>query len=125
MATLRNKRKLAAVAGENQEGTPRSSYSWTSAVPEEYIIQVSGEIEDRVTENLSQEITRTKSRILGAFFKLDELLVNPHVRVQSGTVLGTARNMNVENQELTEDRSQNDPQPEVGASVYRSLQSMD
>ena len=35
------------------------------------------------------------------------------------------QNMNVENQEPSEDRSQNDPRSEVDASVYRSAQSMD
>ena len=32
--------------------------------------------------------------------------------------------MNIENQKPNDDRSQNDPQPEVGASIYQSFQSM-
>ena len=90
MATLKNKRKLAAVSRETQE-YPRKSQSQNSSAPgitEEYIAQVSEEIEGKITEKLSQEISRTESRILGALSKLDEFLLNPQVRTFSGTVLG-------------------------------------
>ena len=75
MATLRNKRKLAATARETQEN-PRNSQSQNSAVlgiTEDYIAQVSKEIEGSVTKQLSQELDRTESRILDALSKLDEL----------------------------------------------------
>ena len=55
MATLRNKRKLAAMAREAQEN-PRNNQSQNSATAgntEDYIAQVSKEIEGRVTKNLS------------------------------------------------------------------------
>jgi len=62
MATLRNKRELAAMPGETQE-YPRNNQSQNSAAPgitEEYIAQVSEEIEGRVTKELSQEFSKTK-----------------------------------------------------------------
>ena len=52
MATLRNKRKLAAVSRETKEH-PMNSQSQNMSVPgitKEYIAQVSEEIEGRVTK---------------------------------------------------------------------------
>ena len=117
MATLRNKRKLAAVTRETQEKNPRNGQSRNTSVPrvnEEYITQVSGEIEGRVTKELSQEFSWTESRILGALSKLDEFLLNQQITTHSGTVPGTFRNTNVENQGTNEDDSQSDPHPEAG-----------
>ena len=117
MATLRNKRKLAAVTRETQEENPRSGQPRNTSVPrinEEYITQVSEEIEGRVTEKLSQEFSRSESRILGALSKLDEFLLNQEITTHSGTVPGTFRNTNVENQGTNEDDSQSDPHPEAG-----------
>ena len=123
MATLTNKRKLAAVARETQQEHHRNGQSRITSVPRikvQYVTQVSEEIEGRVTKKLSHEFSRTEYHILGALSKLDEFLLNPQVRTQSGTVPGTSRNADVENQEPNEDRSQNNPHPEVGSSVYRS-----
>ena len=92
MATLRNKRKLAAVTRETQEEHPRNGQSRNTSVPsinEEYITQVSEEIEGRVTKKLSQEFSRTESRILGALSKLDEFLSNQQIQTHSRTVPGT------------------------------------
>ena len=128
MATLRNKRKLAAVTRETQEEHPRNGQSRNTSVPrinEEYFTQISEEIENRVTEKLSQELSRIESRILLALSKLDEFLLNPQIQTQSGTVPGTFRNTNVENQEPNEDRSQDDPHPEVGRSICHSRHSID
>ena len=44
--------------------------------------------------------------------------------VQSGTVPGTSRNANMENQEPTEDHFQNETRPEVSTYIYRSPKSM-
>ena len=127
MATLGNKCKLVAVARDNQERSPRNSRSQNSAVPsinEEYITQASEDIERSIVKKLSQEFSWTESQeshILGALSKLDEFLLKPQVRVQSGDVPETSRNMNVENQEPTEDHSLNNPRPEVDASIYRSI----
>ena len=77
MAT-RNKRKLAASNKENCEEHPRSNLSQNSNVPrsqEDYITQVSEEIEGRVTKKLSQEFMRTENRILGALARLDDFLM--------------------------------------------------
>ena len=117
MATLRNKRKLAAVTRETQEENPRNGQSRNTSVPrinEEYITQVFEQIEGRVTKKLSQEFSRTESRFLGALSKLDEVLLNQQITTHCGTVPGTFRNTNVENQGTNEDDSQSDPHPEAG-----------
>ena len=109
MTTLRNKRKLAAVTRETQEENPRNGQSRNTSVPrinEEYITQLSEEIESRVSKKLSQEFSRTESRILGALSKSDVFLLNPQITTHSGTVQGTFRNTNVENQGTNEDDSQ-------------------
>ena len=117
MATLRNKRKLAAVTRETQEEHPRNGQSRNTSVPrinEEYITQVSEEIEGRVSKKLSQEFSNTESRILGALSKLDEFLLNQQIRTHSKTVPGTFRNTNMGNQGTNEGDSQSDPHPEAG-----------
>ena len=117
MATLRNKRKLAAVTRETQEEHPSNGQSRNASVPrinEVYTTQVFEQIESRVTKKLSQEFSRTESRILGALSKLDEFLLNQQIRTHSETVPGTFRNTNVENQGTNEDDSQSDPHPEAG-----------
>ena len=121
MATLRNKRKLAAVTREIQEENPRNGQSRNTSVPrinEEYITQLSEEIESRVTNKLSQEYSRTESRILGALSKLDEFLLNQLIRTHSGTVPETFRNTNLDNQGTNEDDSKSAPHPEAG--LFRS-----
>ena len=120
MATLRNKRKLAAVTRETQEEHPRNGQSRNTSVPrinEEHVTQLSEQIEGRVSKKLSQEFRRTESRILGALSKLNEFLLNPQIRTHSGTVPGTFWNTNVENQGTNEHDSQSDPHPE--ASIFR------
>ena len=115
MATLRNKRKLAAVSRETPEST-RSGRTQNILAPEltqENISQVSEEIEGRVTKKLSKEFSPTESRFLGALSKLDEFLLNPQVRTCSVAVPGTSRSSNLENQGTNEDRPSDDPGPEV------------
>ena len=102
---------------------PRNNQVQNSAAPgitEEYIAQIYEEIEGRVTKKLSRELSTTESRILGALSKLDELLLNPQIRAFSGTVQGTSRNADVEKQEPSGDRSQNDPHPEMELSACRA-----
>ena len=48
---------------------------------QEYMSQVYEEIDGRVTEKLSKEIGRTKSRIFAALSKLDELFLHPQIRI--------------------------------------------
>ena len=124
MATMRNKRKLAAVSRETPEGS-RGSRGQNVLDPEltqEYISPVSEEIEGRVTKKLSKEFSKTESRILGALSKLDEFLLNPQVRTCSVAVQGTFGNTNSENRETHGDRSSNDPYPEVGYFPHHSGQ---
>ena len=123
MATLRNKRKLAAVSRETPEGS-RSSRGQNVLDPEtqDFISQVSEEIEGRVTKKLSKEFSKTESRILGALSKLDEFLLNPQVRICSVAVQGTSRNADSENRETHGDRSSDDPYPEVGCFPHPSGQ---
>ena len=124
MATLRNKRKLAAVSRETPEGS-RGSRGRNVLDPEltqDYISQVSEEIEGRVTKKLSKEFNKTESRILGALSKLDEFLLNPQVRTCSVAAHGTSRNSNSENRETLGDRSSEDPYPELGYFPHHSGQ---
>ena len=87
---------------------------------QEYISQVSEEIEGRVTEKLSKDFNRTETRILGALSKLDDFLLNPQVRTSSVAIPGTSRNSNSENRAPTGDRSLTDPSLEVGFSSHHS-----
>ena len=128
MATLRNKRKLAAVTRETQEENPRNGQSRNTSVPrinEECITRVSEEIEGRVSKKLPQEYSRTESRILGALSILHEFLLNQQIRTHSETVPGTFRNTNLESQGTNEDDSHSDPHPELGPSVCQSCHSID
>ena len=123
MATLRNKRKLAAVSRETPEGS-RGSRGRNILDPEltqDYISQVSEEIEGRVTKKLSKEFNKTESRILGALSKLDEFLLNPQVRTCT-VAQGASRNANSENRETHGDLSSNDPYPEAGYFSHHSGQ---
>ena len=117
MATLRNKRKLAAITREIQEENPGNGQPRNTFVP-----KINGDISHKFLrklkaeslKKLSHEFSRTESRILGALSKLDEFLLNQQIRTHSGTVPGTFRNTNVENQGTNEDDSQSDPHPEAG-----------
>ena len=116
MAT-RNKRKLAALNKKNCEEHPRSNLTQNSAAPrsqEDYITQVSEEIEGRVTKKLSQEFSRTENRILGALARLDGFLMNPLLQGHSGNTPETSGNTFNTNQGTNEDDSQSDPHPETG-----------
>ena len=95
MATLRNKRKLAALNKENCEEHPRSNVTQNSNVPrsqEDCITQVSEEIEARISKKLSQEFSRTENRILGSLARLDDFLNNPLTQGHSGNAPEMPRN---------------------------------
>ena len=111
MATSRNKRKLAAVSPESTKNS-RAQNTIDPELAQDYISQVSEEIEGRVTIKFSKEFSRTESRVLRALSKLDEFLLNPHVRTCSVAVPGISRNSNSENREPTEDRPSDNPCPE-------------
>ena len=116
MATW-NKRKLAVWNKENCEEHPRSNLAQNSNVlrsQEDYLTQVSEEIEGRVTKKLSKEFSRTENRILSALARLDDFLMNPLIQGHSGTTPETSRNVFSINQGTNEDDSQSDPHPEAG-----------
>ena len=115
--TTRNKRKLAALNKENCEEHPRSNLAQNSNAPrsqEDYITQVSEEIEGGVTKRLSKEFSRTENCILGALARLDDFLMNPLLQGHSGTTPEPSRNALSTSQGTNEDDSQNDPHPEAG-----------
>ena len=128
MATLRNKRKFAVGRRETRKEHLKNNQSRNWHIPridEEYITQFSEDIEGKINKQLSQEFSRIESRLLSALSKLDEIVLNPHIRTRSGINPGTFRNTNAENQEPNEDRSQDDSHPEVGPAVYQSRHSND
>ena len=115
--TTRNKRKLAALNKENCEEHPRSNLAQNSSAPrsqEDYITQVSEEIEGRVTKRLSKEFSRTENRILGALARLDDFLMNPLLPGHSGTTPEPSQHALNTGQGTNEDDSQNDLRPEAG-----------
>ena len=115
--TTRNKRELAALNKENCEEHPRSNLAQNSSAPrsqEDYITQVSGEIEGRVTKRLSKEFSRIKNRILGALARLDDFFMKPLLPGHSGTTPEPSRKALNISQGTNEDDSQNDPRPEAG-----------
>ena len=112
MTTLRNKRKLAAINRDDHEDHLRNNQDRNTnshGIQEDYINQVSEEIEGRLKKKLSQEFSRAESRILGALSQPGEFLLNPQARVHSGPVPETSRKSSRENQGTNEARSQNDP----------------
>ena len=97
-------------------GAPRSQ--------EDYITQVSEEIEGRVTKRLSKEFSRTGDLILGALARLDNFLMNPLLPGRSGTTPEPTRNVSHNNQGTNEDGSQNDPHPEAGPSYGQTSRNV-
>ena len=77
-----------------------------------------------MSKKLSQEFSRTESRIVGALTKSDEFLSNQQIHTQFETVPGTFRNTNVENQGTNEDDSQSDPHPEAGIFRGQTTQNL-
>ena len=125
--TIRNKRKLAALNKENCEENPRSNMAQNSGAPrsqEDYITQVSEEIEGRVTKRLSKEFSRTENHIFGALAQLDDFLMNPLLPGHSGTTQEPTRNTTRNYQGANEDGSQNDPHPEAGLFHGQTTQNV-
>ena len=81
---------------------------------EDYITQVSEEIEGRVTKRLSKEFSRRENRIIGALASLDDFPMHPPLRGHSETTPEPSRNALSTSQGTNEDDSQNDPHPEAG-----------
>ena len=72
MRNTRNKRRLAEIQdnfdGESSQSSNRERTQGN--INEEYISQVSQEIEGRIAKKLSQEFSKRESRILGASSKV-------------------------------------------------------
>ena len=68
MAILRKKQNLAAISRESQKYLRKNLWQnyFAARIIEEYIAQISEEIEGRVTRKLSREFSRTASRNLDA-----------------------------------------------------------
>ena len=114
MATLRNRRKLAVLNKKNCHEHPRSNLAQNSNVlksQEDYITQVSEEIEGRVTKKLSKDFSRTDNRILGALSCLDDFLMNPLIQGHSRSAPETSRNAYGTKEGTKEDDCQSDPHP--------------
>ena len=122
MATLRNKRKLAAVSRKTPKNTKngQSQNTRDPQTAEEYVSRVFEEIEGRVSKKLSKEFSRAESRNLGALSKVDDFLLNPQVRSCSVAVPGTTMNSGSGNRETNGERSSNDPCPEGRISSHHS-----
>ena len=129
MATLRNRIKLAAISRETPEntGNNQSQNTLNPGMAEDYITQVSEEIEGRLTKKLSQEFRRRESQILGALPKLDEFLLNLQVTSSDSfrSCSGKIQEQQLRNQEPTGDRSLNDPCPEVVFSFCHTSNLID
>ena len=91
-------------------------------IMKDYFKQISEVIEGTMTKKLSQEFSKTESRILGALSPLDEFLQNPQARAYSGPVPETSQNLSRRSQGANDYSSQNDTHPEVEVSLSQSTQ---
>ena len=117
IATLKNKKKSAALNKENCEEHPMSNLARNSNVPrpqKDYITQVFEENEGRVTKKLSQVFSRTENRILRALALLDVFLTNPLIQGDTETAPQMSRNAFSTSQGTNEDDSHIDTHPEAG-----------
>ena len=124
MATLMNKRKIAAVSRDTPGMRVPRRFSHRTRLNRKWLKNTSPMFLRRSKggqlKKLSNEFGRKEYRILGALSKLDKFLLNPQTRNCSVVVLGTSRNSNSENREPTGDRSLNDPCPEARFSSHLS-----
>ena len=126
MATLKNKRKLAALNKENCEERPKCNLAQNSNAPrsqEDCITQVSEEIESTLTEKLSQEFSKTENRILGALSHLDEFLLNPLIQGHTGAAPETTWNTLGTNQGTNENDFQSYLHPEASVSQSQTTRN--
>ena len=80
MATLKNKRKLAALNKESCEEHPRNNLPKISNDTKSQDNQVSEEIAGRVTKQVSPEFIQTENRNLSALSRLDGFLLKPFIQ---------------------------------------------
>ena len=106
---------------ENFSGIVQARNTKFPRIQENFIIQLS---EGRGTKKLSQEVSETKSRILGTLFHLDENLQNPQTRALSGPLSATSRMFDKKNQGMNGNSSQNDHRPEIRVLLSQSIQDL-
>ena len=90
---------------------------------EDYITQVSEEIEGRVARKLSQEFSRTESCISDALSRLNDFSMNTLFQGHSGTIPETSRNAYGTNQRTNKDNSQGDIHAEASISQSQMAQN--
>ena len=96
MATLRNRKKVAAINRDNHVDQRKNIQARNTnflTIQEDYIIQVTDEIGDRFTKKLCQEFSRTENRNLSALSRLGEFFLNTQARTHSRAVPETFRNL--------------------------------
>ena len=123
--TARNRKRLATSIDEKCEEQPRSKLAQITIVSrsqEDFITQISEEIEDSVRMKLSNEFKRMQSRILGALSQLDEFPLNPVIQSHSASSQETSRNELGTNHGTNEDDSQSDFHPEATVSLSQTMQ---
>ena len=128
MATLKNKRKLAAVSKEykNILGTACHRLCPVVEIPRitsrKFLKRfMAGSLKFlKISEAHSPAFW-----VLGALAKLADFHLNPQVPTLSGTVPETSQNNDVENWEPAGERSQNAPHPKVELSACWSSSSTD
>ena len=119
----KEQKKASRDASRHTQENARNVKSQNSFLPditEEYITQVSQEIEKKVIEILSLEFSRMESRIFGTSSELNEYFLNPQVRTCSDTLPGSSGNNNSKNREPTGDCSSYDSHPEVKIFVRQA-----
>ena len=119
MAILRNKRKITALKKKNHEKPRRGNLAQktkVSILQEEFITQVSEEIEVSITKKPSKVFSRTKSCLLGALSQLDKFLLDPLNQGHSESAPETFWNRHGENHRTNEQSSQTDPLLKRGSS---------
>ena len=92
MATLRNRRKVAALKRISQKNYHRERTSrdkTKSRLNLDYITRVLEQIEGSVATRISRDFNRTESRIFAAFPQKDEFFLHCETPIQSKYVSGT------------------------------------
>ena len=72
---------------------------------------------------MSQELSGTANRILGALARLDDFLMNPLIQGHSGTIPEASRIASSTSQGTKQDDSQNDPHPKAGLFHSQMMQN--
>ena len=113
MATLRNKRKLAAAREEHLKirGTINRKTRLIQKLLKSTSPRFLKSLNGGSPKKLSKKFSRTESRISGALSKLDEILLNPQVWTCCVAFPRTSRNNDRKNWDSSGDRSFGDPVP--------------